>query len=134
MACPTGSRSPARSPYKGQTLPNGTVNFIPESVDGPQGGRGATGNIVDGEYELTTLTPGDGVIPGSYFVSITAFADADTSGAEVDAAGGAMDQVSMAQASQAAKSLIPERYGIPNQSGLKANVERGSTTFRLRAY
>lgn len=52
--------------YKGAAIEKGTVNFVP---DGPEG-RPATGTIENGSYSLTTLTPGDGAVPGKYRVTI----------------------------------------------------------------
>ena len=54
--------------YNGKPLAHGTINFIPQGDDG----RGASGTIQEGAYDLTTLTPGDGAIPGTYRVTVTA--------------------------------------------------------------
>ena len=48
--------------YKGQPVEKGTISFIPENPEG----RPAAGQIENGRYALTTLTPGDGAIPGKY--------------------------------------------------------------------
>lgn len=56
-----------RVTYKGQPVAKGVINFSPEK---PGEGRGAAGTIDNGSYSLTTLTPGDGAFPGTYFVSI----------------------------------------------------------------
>src|SRR4051812_27828313 len=52
--------------YQGKPLAKGTIGFQPEN----QAERGASGEIVDGAYTLSTQTPGDGAFPGKYKVSI----------------------------------------------------------------
>src|SRR5262249_15205348 len=54
--------------YNDKPVAQGIVNFIPQGDKG----RAASGTIVDGRYELTTLAPGDGAIPGNYRVIVTA--------------------------------------------------------------
>lgn len=72
-ACSTndglGTRYPVsgKVTYKGQPVAKGLINFSPEKSGE---GRGASGTIDNGSYSLTTLTPGDGAFPGSYFVTI----------------------------------------------------------------
>jgi len=52
--------------YKGAPVAKGIINFIPAKNDG----RAASGTIENGNYKLTTLTPGDGAFPGEYYVTI----------------------------------------------------------------
>jgi hypothetical protein len=52
--------------YKGQSVPKGVISFVPEDKEG----RGATGQIEDGYYSLTTQTAGDGAFPGKYIVTV----------------------------------------------------------------
>lgn len=56
--------------YKGQPIPAGTVQFVPDSA---QGNRGPSGQatIVDGKYD--TSTNGLGVVGGPHIVNIQAF-------------------------------------------------------------
>jgi hypothetical protein len=54
--------------YKGEKLANGQIAFVPEA----QGGQAASGQIENGYYSLTTLTPGDGALPGKYKVTVVA--------------------------------------------------------------
>ena len=52
--------------YKGKPLEKGTITFVPESPDG----RGASGDIENGAFKLTTNTPGDGAFAGKYTVTV----------------------------------------------------------------
>src|SRR6516165_1659415 len=54
--------------YKGENLAKGQIAFVPEA----QGGQAASGQIEDGYYSLSTLTPGDGALPGKYKVTVAA--------------------------------------------------------------
>lgn len=111
--------------YKGEPVPQGSINFEPEDP----AGRPATGLIEDGRFRLTTLTPGDGAIPGRYKVAITSREVIDTSEVAAEAEGGAYEQLSLAAAEDEAESLIPPRYALSSTSGLTAEVARGSTSF-----
>ena len=114
-----------RVTYNGEPLANGTITFVPEDPTG----RGAFGTIEDGDYRLTTQDQDDGAIPGKYKVAIASTEQPDLSEAAAQAGAGVMDQGMVAEADQQAKSLIPERYADAAQSGLTAEVERGSTSF-----
>jgi len=113
--------------YKGKPLPTGHVNFVPEG----EASRGATGNIVDGKYRLTTHAPDDGAMPGKYRVTITAY-EGDLAAVHADAnkqyqSQNAMpDQTVVSKAQR--KSLIPEKYGRFEGSGLTAEVKEQSNT------
>jgi hypothetical protein len=109
--------------YKGEPVPRGTVNFLPEAGTEI---RPASGEIQpDGSYKLTTQTPGDGAMAGKYKVAISAM--------EVNEAdyksktGGTADQVAVAKASR--KSLIPVKYSGTMTSGLSAEVSSSQRTF-----
>jgi len=71
MACggdDLGSRYPVsgRVTYKEAPVEKGTITFVPEDTEG----RGASGQIVNGSYSLTTHSPGDGAFPGKYTVVV----------------------------------------------------------------
>ncbi|UUO07289.1 carboxypeptidase-like regulatory domain-containing protein [Blastopirellula sp. J2-11] len=56
----------------GAPLADATVSFIPEQ------GRPASGTTnAEGRFELTTLDPGDGVMPGDHKVTVMKYADHD---------------------------------------------------------
>ena len=54
--------------YKGENLAKGQISFVPDA----QGGQAASGQIENGYYSLSTLTPGDGALPGKYKVTVVA--------------------------------------------------------------
>lgn len=107
--------------YKGKSLTHGTVVF--HGVDGiPVNG------IIDeaGKYEAK------GIPPGETLVTVIQLPKDYRSPAdlrkEFEAAGKTLN---FAQLSPP-KSLIPERYNNPEQSGLKANVVRGAMSFDIQ--
>jgi hypothetical protein len=121
--------------YKGAPVAKGTIGFVPENPSM----RGATGEISNGSYSLTTQTAGDGALPGKYKVSIAAKEAVDLEYAKsllrADLKKKGMDPSMMpvnvppeymSKASKQAKSLIPEKYSSPESSGLSATVEARS--------
>src|SRR5438105_15117329 len=54
--------------YKGENLAKGQISFVPDAP----GGQAASGRIENGYYSLSTLTPGDGALPGKYKVTVVA--------------------------------------------------------------
>jgi hypothetical protein len=132
-----GKRYPVsgRVTLKGEPLKEGRITFQPAD---PEKGRPAAGEIQpDGTYRLTTLTPGDGALPGQYKVTVTA-KKVDTTEVlkTVMEKGGGGRQHEIAKANQAAKSLIPNKYSLADTSGLTAEVKEGSNTkdFDLTEY
>src|SRR5262245_41228845 len=103
-----GTRYPVtgKVTYNGQLLKKGRIDFVPETPDG----RGATGEIIDGEIRNVSTTGSDsGVLPGKYKVAIQALEDIDLSKTQ-SKYNAAPDQVVMAKEAAKAKSLIPKRY------------------------
>ena len=92
--------------FKGAPLATGEIQFL------PQNGRSAAGTITDGSYELTTYEPGDGAIAGGHTVVISAmdYGEFDPNAPKEP---------------PPPKSLIPQKYGAPNTSGLSAEVKAG---------
>lgn len=114
--------------YKGQPVANGQVSFIPDKPEG----RGATGQIKDGSYTLTTLEPEDGAFPGNYSVTIDA-KQVDLSAAEAEAkkkgsTSAFIPQDMVAKANAKAKNAVPAKYGNMSTSPLKAEVKASSNT------
>ena len=78
-----------------------TIRFEPVDMEGgPEDAnrpRKAAAAAIkpDGSYEVTTVKPGDGVIPGRYKVAVTV----------------------MGKYADPSSSLIPQRYGNPETSG-----------------
>jgi len=85
--------------HNGQPLKSGTITFMPVA-----GTTSATGEIADGEYSLSTTTPGDGAPPGDYKVSVTAWEKLPTM-------------------TEAGVPAVPEKYMNASTSGLTAKIE-----------
>jgi hypothetical protein len=117
--------------YKGEKLAKGQISFVP--VPEAQGGQAATGQIEDGYYSLSTLTPGDGALPGKYKVTVVAKElDVEKVQTAIRAIGmppgAAPPQPLVAKVLNEAKSKIPTRYNLPTTTDLIADVEARSNT------
>ena len=104
------------SPVKGKVLlPNGTpavgVTVSFENVERHDRATGTTNDA--GEYELSTLTKGDGVLRGDYNVSVHQAGAADSS-------------------QSAPPRTFAVRYENPQTSGLKHTVTAGANTFDIQ--
>ena len=100
---------------KGKPVKTGTIIF--ESA----GNRPSTGKIIDGKIvEVTTFETGDGVPIGSHNVAVNITADASSAVMANPGDAAARDANYMGGV-----SLIPERFGDPTKSGLKADVVAG---------
>ena len=114
--------------YEGETLAKGQIALVPEG-----GGQAASGQIENGHYSLSTLTPGDGALPGKYKVTVVA-RDFDPEKVRSAARskgmppGAALPQPLIAKANKEAKSKIPTRYNLPTTTDLTADVEARSNT------
>jgi hypothetical protein len=106
----------------GQPLTKGTVTFSPA--------KAATGGATsilrpaqaaigpDGKFELSTVAPGDGLLPGDYYVGVVAV--------EGD---GFIDP---SHPNVIPKSLIPEKYNNPAKSGISITIPAtGSTDLKV---
>lgn len=100
--------------YQGQAVQGATVVFHPNDQ-----GRAASG-ITDaqGRFELTTLTAGDGALPGTYQVTVT----------KTEVVGGGTGEEEPGSSALApgagptVNSLLPEKYNRLETSGLSAEV------------
>ena len=110
--------------YNGKPVEKGTITFTP-SVEG---GRAASGDIADGSYSLTTVTPGDGAIPGAYKVTVMAKEIDTTKLKEVAKGGQFHHDKDFAKANKTAKALIPPKYQLASTSDLTAEVKASSNT------
>jgi major membrane immunogen (membrane-anchored lipoprotein) len=110
--------------YKGAPLSHGTVTFVPTNPPVPQG-RAASGQIKDGVYSLSTTGNDDGALAGDYNVAIIAMDIDLASAASSPAEGGRIHEgdAKYIKAVKEAKKLIPDKYGVPENSGLKAKVD-----------
>jgi hypothetical protein len=111
---------------QGQPLEKGQIRFTP--VDNAQA-RAAAGQIESGNYSLTTVTPGDGAIPGTYQVTIVSReVDKDVMTKTSAKVGGLPLPTDVMKAIKTSKRLVPSKYELASTSGLKANVKAESNT------
>ena len=121
--------------YKGQPVNKARISFVPSKGQN----AGASGEVVDGKFSgLTTLTPGDGVLPGDYKITVD---QREVNEEELKAASQklakehGMDTIGQvppevqAAALKKAKSTIPGKYQIAETSDLSAKVDAEHTTF-----
>lgn len=108
--------------YKGEPVEKGTITFAPNAPEG----RVASGDIENGNYSLTTATPNDGALPGSYKVTISSV-DVDTSEMQAIAKGGQFHHdAAFAKAVKTSKKNVPSKYQLADTSGLTADVKESS--------
>jgi hypothetical protein len=126
--------------YKGEPVAKARISFNPAKAGV---GRGASGQVINGEFKLTTLNPDDGAMPGEYKVTVD---DREVDGAKLKAAtekeaakrgvekfsGGAMiPQELQAKALQDAKGRLPGKYQIPETSDVTITVREQAETFQI---
>ncbi len=113
--------------YNGKPVEKGEINFVTTV----EGGRAASGVIENGSYTLTTLTPGDGALPGKYEVTIASReVDLSEAQAKVGKMGGniSLPQEMVGKAYKKAKNNIPAKYSTTSTSGLTTEVKEQSNT------
>ena len=104
--------------YKGQPVEKGRISFIPATPEG----RSAAGQVEGGRYSLTTMSPGDGAIPGKYKVTVLA-QEIDDSELKAIAKGGQYHHdKAFAKAVRNAKALVPSKYALAETSGIEREV------------
>lgn len=117
-----GCRNQATSPVEGVVLLDGkplagaTVQLVPQS-----GGRDATGQTdAQGHFHISTFRQGDGALPGTYKVVISA-----PIGAPDPAQYASAEEAMAAAARPTAKPAsppFPEKYARPDQTPLTVEV------------
>lgn len=112
--------------YQGKPLEKGQISFISKTPEA----RTATGDIENGYYRLTTLTDGDGAIPGKYGVTIIAKSP-DYAQLLEKSKGGIPHQRDAMKVNQEAKRLIPAKYEQEKTSGLDQEVKAQSNTINF---
>jgi len=121
--------------YEGKPVESGTITFLSTS---PGEGRNAGGTISGGEYSLTSVTPDDGAMAGTYKVTIRATKDTlDTQDEKVrNMYKGAMSTPGVPIPPQVLKNLttqelVPKKYFDPETSGLTTKVEEKPNTINF---
>jgi hypothetical protein len=127
--------------YKGAPVAKARISFVPKT----SGIQGASGEVENGSFSLTTLTPGDGALPGDYKVTVEArdvdkaAVDAETSKVVAAKNKGNMKIMMpipelQAKGVKTAKSSIPTKYESAGTSDLDATVkpESNKFTFELK--
>lgn len=104
--------------YKGAPVADATVTFIPVTGTEAELRTAVAKTNALGEFQLTTVKQNDGAIPGEYLVTVTKFEPQPEVTPSADIAAPPPKVVPP-------KSLIPEKYGAPGTSGLKATVSEG---------
>ena len=113
--------------YKGEKVKKATITFHPKVAEG----RGASGEVVDGQYSLTTQTPGDGAFAGTYKVTVD---DRQVDSQKVEAESAelakkrgvtynAIPQELQIKATKKAKGSLPGKYQIPQTTDIEKDVK-----------
>jgi hypothetical protein len=102
--------------FDGRPLSQGTIVFE------TPGARPATGLIEGGRIvEVSTYQFNDGAPVGKHKVAIQSVASSGAGGSAASPADFNQDPAAF----MATASLIPEKYGIPSESGLTADIKAG---------
>lgn len=121
-----GSRGPEVAPVSGRVTFNGRPVTTGQIVFYPMEGRPAMGMIdANGDYRLTTFTPGDGAIVGRHRATIEAtraIGATPPTNREEEVRYAALD----AAGPRPVEWLVPEEYSRLQTSPLKAEVTPGS--------
>lgn len=106
--------------YQGQPVENATVVFSPQGA-----GRAASGRTdAHGRFQLTTLVPGDGLMPGKYQVTVV---KTEVIGAMNEEESQAYFQKHGKPPKVTTKEPLPAKYKTAATSGLTAEVTTGGT-------
>ena len=100
--------------WQGKPLTDGTVSFHPQQIAEELPKRTATGRLnQDGSFSLSTFRRDDGAVPGKYHVTIHSYLSEPASSNDDQNPGEYIWR-------------IPQHYGDPANSGLKADVTTNS--------
>ena len=116
--------------FDGKPLPNASIQFVPQG----DAGRDATGQTdASGHFTMSTLKPGDGVVPGDYKVVITPPMEA-AAPQQYATADEAMNAASKAPPPKPAVPNFPAKYARVDQTPLTQKVPAsGRVTFELKS-
>jgi len=103
-----------------KNVPQGLVHYLPSTAEGRQ----ASGRIQpDGSFVLTTFQKADGVVPGEYNITVSAYTtQPELTREQVEARAGA--------GIAPPRLLIPEKYTDPAKSGLSDTVDSNHSGFK----
>jgi hypothetical protein len=108
----------------GKPVDAAAVTLMPDG-----GGRPASGTTDgSGAFKLSTVTAGDGALPGDYTAVVTKYDS--KAGAAAPATEGGSDGL-MGAMPEVTKSLLPEIYASAKTSGLKVSVKKGMPAIAL---
>jgi len=105
--------------YKGQPVEGANISFS------PTGGTGRAASALtdaEGRFQLTTLKPGDGALPGSYQVAVS---KTEVQNAMTPEEAQAYFEKHLKTPEVKHKELLPAKYKHSNTSGLSAEVTEG---------
>ena len=103
--------------WNGKPLSSGTITFLPT---GATAGRMASGGIDErGQYELSSIEPGDGIVPGDYMITVNVVKiikapDLSPNASPLDAIG-------------RSERVLPDKYYNAQQSGLTATIDESDS-------
>lgn len=107
--------------YKGEAVEDASIKLVPQTLSGEIRAAGARSDA-NGEFSVTTLSPGDGAFPGAYTITVSKMvSDKTYTQAEIDEAN--EKGISLAQSST---NQLPAKYANPKQSGLTVTVLAGA--------
>lgn len=110
-----------RVTYKGQPLADATVMFHGESTH-------ATAHAITddkGEFMLTSREDDDGVLPGSYKVTVGKYNKVARQPISAEEYAKMAKAEAMKKSFGLAESLVPPQYGNPSRTPLRVEVPRG---------
>lgn len=128
VGCSDSPYSPVRGvvTFDGKPVADATVGFSPKDVTVGRPAFGVTGS--EGNYELSTLEPGDGVLPGEYHVTVTAVDIVESEKAKkmAEEYGSLVGDMRLPKPKETWR--IPEAYSETETSGLEFTVKDGRNT------
>jgi hypothetical protein len=110
--------------YNGEPVPNGSVSFM---TDAPGGRSGSADIKPDGSYSATTLTTGDGLLPGKYNVAVNSV---EVDMKDVVGKPGGLYRTDLIKKAPK-KRNVPKKYASPVTSGLTVEVKQDAVKFDI---
>jgi len=111
--------------YNGEPVPNGNVSF---TTDAPGGRSGSADIKPGGSYSASTLTPGDGLLPGKYKVAVNSV---EIDMKDVIGKPGGLYRTDLIKKAPK-KRNVPQKYSNPAKSGLTVEVKQEPVKFDIK--